>query len=274
MQPKDIIQHAPIGLALVHLDGGTYTLYNDVYERIIGYSIDEAQKKSYWDITPQKYCDQEDDLLDTLRRENGAEFGPYYKQYFNRTIGLVPVVLNCIRIDRDSNERYIWSAVEVFGEVPDPPHGPDDPITCGVCTEPLLGNDILQTLCDKAPIGLAVTDLDGCFQYANDYFCELLCREREAILRMKDREIIPRKYARLLRDVAATLRATGSAGPFVTQYVAPRPMGLVPVNVRAHLVNVPESYIVYAVDDLARLRALPLDVLDGDAPFPHDHPRR
>lgn len=103
-----LIDQSPIGLALCKMDGSLVTV-NPAYADIIGYSIEETLRLSYWDITPEKYAPQEQEQLELL--ETTGHYGPYEKEYRHKEGHLVPVRLNGMILTRD-NEKYIWSSVE------------------------------------------------------------------------------------------------------------------------------------------------------------------
>jgi len=103
-----LFENMPIGLALCHMDGRLADV-NAAYARIIGYTVEEVLQLSYWDITPEKYVQSEQEQLDHLNK-NGS-YGPYEKEYIHRDGHLVPVRLTGCIIERHG-KRFIWSSVE------------------------------------------------------------------------------------------------------------------------------------------------------------------
>jgi len=99
---------SPIGLALCNMDGSLVDI-NLAYAEIIGRTIDETLKLTYWDITPEKYAAQEALQLKSL--DSTGHYGPYEKEYIHIDGHHVPVVLYGRIIVKD-NEKYIWSTVE------------------------------------------------------------------------------------------------------------------------------------------------------------------
>jgi PAS domain S-box-containing protein len=99
---------SPTGLALSKMDG-TLVDINPAYAKIIGKTIDETLKLSYWDITPEKYSSQEAEQLKSL--EEKGSYGPYEKEYIHSDGQFVPVLLKGLIIEREG-EKYIWSSVE------------------------------------------------------------------------------------------------------------------------------------------------------------------
>lgn len=105
---RDLIGLSPIGLALCDMNG-TLESVNSAYAEIIGYSEKDALDLTYWDVTPEKFADQEKQQLEQLMRT--GRYGPYEKEYRHKKGHLVPVRLNGILIKRDGVD-YIWSSVE------------------------------------------------------------------------------------------------------------------------------------------------------------------
>ncbi|MDC7233394.1 MAG: cache domain-containing protein [Spirochaetales bacterium] len=119
---KDLFEQSPIGLALCRMNGELVSV-NPSYASIIGYSIEEVIKLSYWDITPKKYEEMENKMLQMLM-ETG-KYGPYEKEYIHKNGHLVPVRLNGLMVERDG-ESYIWSSVEdtsVYKKIEEEKHG-------------------------------------------------------------------------------------------------------------------------------------------------------
>jgi len=98
----------PIGLALTDLQGKIIEA-NPAYLNIIGYSLEEAQQLTYWDLTPVDYKSQEQLQLQSL--EQTGKYGPYEKVYIHKDGEHIPVLLNGLLITRN-NVQYIWSSVE------------------------------------------------------------------------------------------------------------------------------------------------------------------
>jgi PAS domain S-box-containing protein len=105
---RELVEQSPIGLALCTMDG-TPVSVNPAYAKIIGHTIEDALKLSYWHLTPEKYLEDEKRQLEQL--EAIGRYGPYEKEYFHKDGHLVPVRLNGMIVVRDDNE-YIWSSVE------------------------------------------------------------------------------------------------------------------------------------------------------------------
>ena len=105
---RELVELSPIGLALCKMDGRLVSV-NPAYAKIIGYSIDDVLKLSYWDVTPESYTEDEKRQMDMITKT--GRYGPYEKEYMHHDGYLVPVRLNGMVVDRDG-EKFIWSSVE------------------------------------------------------------------------------------------------------------------------------------------------------------------
>lgn len=105
---------SPVGHALNQLSTGRFISVNDSFARITGYTLDELNKLSYWDLTPERYAEQEELQLKSLN-ENGG-YGPYEKHYINKDGALVAVRLNGSLITEPGGEQLILSVVEDISE--------------------------------------------------------------------------------------------------------------------------------------------------------------
>ena len=109
---RSLFEHSPIGLALCRLDGELVDV-NSVYANIIGRSIEDTLKLSYWDITPKKYENDEMQQIEDL--ESTGSYGPYEKEYIHKDGHLVPVRLTGM-YHEENGELFILSSVEDITE--------------------------------------------------------------------------------------------------------------------------------------------------------------
>jgi PAS domain S-box-containing protein len=103
-----LFNSSTIGLALCRMDGSLVDV-NPAYAKIIGRTIEETLKLSYWDITPEKYAAREEEQLKCLIKT--GYYGKYEKEYIHKDGHLVPVILQGISLVRDG-ESFIWSSIE------------------------------------------------------------------------------------------------------------------------------------------------------------------
>ncbi len=109
---RTLFDQSPVGLALCQMNGDLIDV-NATYAEIIGYTIDEALKLSYWDITPKQYAEEEQQQLRDLKIT--GQYGPYEKEYLHKDGHLIPVRLQGRLLDKDG-ERFILSSVEDITE--------------------------------------------------------------------------------------------------------------------------------------------------------------
>jgi rsbT co-antagonist protein RsbR len=108
----NLFNELPVGLALCRMDGSLVDI-NQAYAQIIGRTIEETLRLTYWDITPHKYAEQEQVQVSHL--ETTGRYGPYEKEYTHKHGHLVPVRLSGKIVERQG-ERFIWSSVEDITE--------------------------------------------------------------------------------------------------------------------------------------------------------------
>jgi PAS domain S-box-containing protein len=109
---RTLFDQSPIGLALTNMDGKLLDV-NHAFAEIIGRTIEETLRLSYWDITPKEYAAQEQKQFDEI--VTTGRYGPYVKEYIHKNGHLVPVRLLGLIIVR-KGIPHIWSSVEDITE--------------------------------------------------------------------------------------------------------------------------------------------------------------
>ena len=107
---KKLFEISPVGLANNKMSDGSFVEINKNLYTMCGYTKEEFQALSYWDITPIKYKEQEALQLKSLK-EKGM-FGPYKKEYIHKDGHLISVLLNGVKHVDNQGEEYIWSVVQ------------------------------------------------------------------------------------------------------------------------------------------------------------------
>ncbi len=155
---RTLFAQSTIGLALTTMDGNIVDV-NSAYAEIIGRSVDESKKLTYWEITPEKYSEQEKIQLEQLNTI--GEYGPYEKEYIHKKGHLVPVRLQG-KIIVQKGVKYIWSSVE--------------DITASKKTqiETIENEELFRSIFEQSASGMCLTGLDGKFIKVNESFCEML----------------------------------------------------------------------------------------------------
>lgn len=105
---------APVGIVLNRLDDGVFLEANPEFYRMLGYSPQNFNWLSYWDITPTEYKAAEFEQLESLRI-NGR-YGPYEKHYIHKDGGRIAVLLNGVLIENAEGEKQIWSIIQDITE--------------------------------------------------------------------------------------------------------------------------------------------------------------
>lgn len=106
---RSLFNDAPVGHALNRMEDGWFLNVNESYAAITGYSLEELNQLSYWDLTPREYADQEAKQLESLRIH--GHYGPYEKEYVRKDGTRVPILLNGSRILDTDGTPLILSAV-------------------------------------------------------------------------------------------------------------------------------------------------------------------
>jgi len=110
---RTMFDMSPLGIAINSMEG-VFIEANASFLKIVGYTLEELNRLSYWDLTPASYADQEAQQLESLKTT--GRYGPYEKEYINNRNRHVPVRLNGVLITGSDGEKYIWSIVENISE--------------------------------------------------------------------------------------------------------------------------------------------------------------
>jgi len=107
-----LVKEALIGLALISLDG-RFVEINPAFASIIGYSVEEALKLTYQEITPKKYAALEKRQLHQLKTT--GRYGPLEKEFIHKNGLLIPVKLAGLIISY-RGENFVWFNVTNISE--------------------------------------------------------------------------------------------------------------------------------------------------------------
>ncbi len=107
---RNLFAEAPVGHALNRLSDGKFIEINESFAQITGYTVDELNQLTYWDLTPEKYAQQELEQIEMLHTT--GRYGPYEKHYIRKSGELVPVRLNGTLVYGLTDEPMILSVVE------------------------------------------------------------------------------------------------------------------------------------------------------------------
>lgn len=99
-----------VGHTVNSLATGAFISVNQSFAQITGYSLDELNQISYWDLTPKRYEALEQKQLESLNTT--GRYGPYEKHYIQKNGSQVAVRLNGSIITDPKGEKLILSVVE------------------------------------------------------------------------------------------------------------------------------------------------------------------
>lgn len=106
---RTMFEMSPLGIAQNSMDG-RYIEANKALLDMVGYSMEELNSMSYWELTPKEYEAQELTQLESLRVL--GKYGPYEKEYLHRNGHKIPTRFNGVLINGSDGQQYIWSIVE------------------------------------------------------------------------------------------------------------------------------------------------------------------
>ena len=107
---KALFELSPFGIALNDFETGEYLSVNNRLAEDTGYTLQELESLSYWDLTPKKYQLDEEKQIENLNTT--GFYGPYEKEYINKQGEAYPVLLNGVLIQDSRGRNLIWSFVQ------------------------------------------------------------------------------------------------------------------------------------------------------------------
>lgn len=110
---RSLFELSTLGIALTNMNGH-YLEFNEAFRRICGYSKEELKALDYWQLTPEKYKEEEARQLESL--VHTGRYGPYEKEYICKNGSLIPLRLNGVLMTGSDGQNYIWSIVEDISE--------------------------------------------------------------------------------------------------------------------------------------------------------------
>lgn len=171
---RGLFELSPLGIVRTSLNGA-FLEFNAAFARICGYEPEELQRLQYWDLTPDRYAQAEQEQLTALMRT--GHYGPYEKEYIRKDGTLVPLRLNGLLLRSNDGEAYIWSIVEditaqVAAQAQISHHAQTDALT-RLCNRRHLRERLATelTLTGQRRAGMALLKLDiDAFRDINDTF--------------------------------------------------------------------------------------------------------
>ena len=111
---RGLFELSPIGIALNDYETGKFIDFNPAFLSPTGYTLEEFEQLSYWDITPKEYAAQEAVQIENLKSQ--GRYGPYEKEYIRKDGSRYPVLLNGMVLEDPNGGKLIWSIIEDISE--------------------------------------------------------------------------------------------------------------------------------------------------------------
>lgn len=220
-----LFEKSTIGLALCRMNGDLVDI-NPAYASILGRSIEETLKLSYWDITPEKYAAYEQAQLKQL--EQTGSYGPYEKEYIHANGHFVPVRLSGQILER-GGKKFIWSSVEDITEYK--------------CAEVALkqSEERFRMLVEGCPVGIGIST-KGKVQYVNPAYLHMFGYDKETDL--ADSSLIDNVAPECRQEITDRIarRFNGEDVPNRYETTGLRQDGSrIPFEVEVHLMDLPDG---------------------------------
>lgn len=106
---------SPLPILLNRFDDGAYVDANPAMELLVGYNPQELKQLSYWDLTPARYAEAEQQQLQSLSQT--GSYGPYIKQYCHKNGELIDIELNGVLFVDTAGDKYIWTIIKDIREI-------------------------------------------------------------------------------------------------------------------------------------------------------------
>ena len=110
-----LYQLSPLPILLNRFSDGAYIEANPAMEQLVGYTPEELKQLSYWDLTPERYAEAEQQQLKALT-ETGR-YGPYIKQYRHKNGELIDIELNGVLFSDAQDEKFIWTIIKDISDI-------------------------------------------------------------------------------------------------------------------------------------------------------------
>jgi diguanylate cyclase (GGDEF)-like protein/PAS domain S-box-containing protein len=209
---KTLFDSSSLGLALVDFESGHFLEVNKALVTMTGFRKEELLDKTFWDITPRNYADQEERQLAALR-QNG-KFGPNEKEYIRKDGTTFPISIEGF-ISTYENKKCVWGIIQdltkskTIAELSEEKIGKD--FLTGLANRYLWEQRITQAIAlasrNKSTVSLILIDMDR-FKAINDSYGHQIGEEILIEFSKRIQNVIKRKSdtpARLGGDEFAVL---------------------------------------------------------------------
>lgn len=110
---RALYELSPIGISLTDAQG-RFVEFNEAFRVMTGYTAAELKALDYWELTPQKYREEQARQIESLAKR--GRYGPFEKEYIRKDGSLIPLQLVGMPITGNDGKQYIWSIVEDITE--------------------------------------------------------------------------------------------------------------------------------------------------------------
>ncbi len=107
---RGLFEGSPVGIAMNDYQTGAFLDFNAAINEPTGYTREELKALSYWELTPEKY--QEDELQQMESMEKTGRYGPFEKEYIRKDGSRYPVLLNGFKTYTSDGKAVIWSIIQ------------------------------------------------------------------------------------------------------------------------------------------------------------------
>lgn len=111
---RGLFDLAAVGIAMNDFETAEFLMFNDKIVEPSGYTREEFQKLTYWQLTPGEYAELEHCQLTTL--QDTGRYGPYEKEYIRKDGSRYPVRLSGFLFKNADGRDVIWSIVQDVSE--------------------------------------------------------------------------------------------------------------------------------------------------------------
>jgi len=164
------------GFAAVDLNG-KITECNTAFVNMIGYSLPETYSLTYKTITPLRWHDFENKILNEQVKKRGYS-DLYEKEYIRKNGTIFPVELQTYAVyDSENTHCGYWAFIR------------DITIRKKMDLEQQENQERIKAIVMNAPIGIAVVGPNAHFMSANDAFCKILGYSEKELQSMSFKDI-------------------------------------------------------------------------------------
>ena len=112
---RGLFELSPVGIAMNDFKTGEFLEFNAAINEPAGYTPEEFKRLSYFDVTPEKYMDDEKRQIDLL--EQTGRYGPFEKEYIRKDGSRYPVLLHGFKTTTHEGREVIWSIIQDVSEI-------------------------------------------------------------------------------------------------------------------------------------------------------------